>query len=88
MYSLIPLEDFKAVLGIDDRENKISRYCLVTATYTIEQYCRRRLLVKSHFEDLAFWGDHIIPLSNYPVRKIISINKEQVTSNKLRHESS
>jgi hypothetical protein len=44
LYSLIPFLDFKAVLGVDDRENALSRYCLITATYTIEQYCKRRLL--------------------------------------------
>jgi hypothetical protein len=43
LHSLIPLADFKAVLGIDDREDAMSRYCLITATYTIEQYCLRRL---------------------------------------------
>jgi hypothetical protein len=38
LYSLIPLEDFKAILGIDDREDKLTRFCLITATHTIEEY--------------------------------------------------
>jgi hypothetical protein len=44
LYTLIPLDDFKAVLGIDDREEKLARYCLVTGTFTIEQYCKRRFM--------------------------------------------
>jgi len=56
LYSLIPLEDFKAVLSVDNREDKICRCCLVTATFTIEQFCRRRLLRKTHFEYIDFFG--------------------------------
>ena len=46
LYSLIPLKHFKAILSIDDREEKLARYRLITATYIIEQYCKRSLLVK------------------------------------------
>jgi len=38
LYSLIHLADFKAVLDTDDREDKLARFCLVTSTFTIEQY--------------------------------------------------
>ena len=48
LYSLMPLDDFKAVLGIDDREDKLARFCLVTASLTIEQYCKRRFLRKKY----------------------------------------
>jgi hypothetical protein len=61
LHSLIPLADFKAVLGIDDREDVLGRYCLITATYTIEQYCKRRLLRKKGFEFLPFYRDYIFP---------------------------
>jgi hypothetical protein len=50
----IPLGDFKAVLGLDDREDALSRYCLTTASYTIGQ---RRLPLKRHFEWIAAYGD-------------------------------
>jgi hypothetical protein len=53
LHSLIPLADFKAILGIDDREDKISAFCLITATFTIEQYCLRRLVKKMSNEQLA-----------------------------------
>jgi hypothetical protein len=73
LHSLIPLADFKAVLGIDDRENALSRYCLITATYTIEQYCKRRLLRKKRFEFLPFYGDYFFPLRDYPVREVLAV---------------
>jgi hypothetical protein len=73
LYSLMPLEDFKAVLGIDDREDKLARFCLVTATFTIEQYCKRRLLRKRHFENIEFFGDLVLPLREYPVSKITAM---------------
>ena len=85
LYTLIPLENFKSVLGVDDRDDKLGRFCLTTAAYTIEQYCHRRLLVKGHFEDLAFWEERTIPLSHYPVIKVLAVytkNREQVTGNR------
>ena len=78
MHILIPLDDFKAVLSIDDREDKLSRFCLITATYAIEHYCMRRLLRKKHFEHIEFTGDLLLPLKEYPVRKIISVSSEQI----------
>jgi len=50
LYTLVTLEKFKAVLDVDDREDNLAGYCLVTSTYTIEQYCKRRLLRKKYFE--------------------------------------
>jgi hypothetical protein len=73
IYSLIPLEDFKGVLGIDDREDKLARFCLVTSTFTIEQYCKRRFLRKKHFEVVEFFGDLLLPLREYPVVKMLAV---------------
>jgi hypothetical protein len=73
IYTLIPLADFKAILGIDDREDVLSRYCLVTATCTIEQYCMRRLILKKHFEHIEFHSDLILPLGEYPVREVLGV---------------
>ena len=78
LYSLIPLESFKALLGIDDREDKTARFCLVTSTLSIEQYCKRRLLRKKHTEQLPYTGNLFLPLREYPV---VSVNKEQVKVN-------
>jgi len=74
LYSLIPLEDFKALLGVDDREDKTSRFCLVTATFTIEQYCKRRFIKKRHIDYHTYTGDHIFTLREYPLRKIVSVH--------------
>ena len=76
LYSLIPLEDFKALLGIDDREDKTARFCLITATFSVEQYCKRRLLRKKYLEQLPFTGDLFLPLREYPV-----VSMKQVTVN-------
>jgi hypothetical protein len=73
LHSLIPLEDFKALLGFDDREDKLSRFCLLTATYAIEQLCRRRLVLKKHVEYSEFSGDLFMPLREYPVREILAV---------------
>jgi hypothetical protein len=73
LYTLIPLEEFKAVLSGDDRDDKLSRYCLTISSFTIEQHCHRRFLVKRHFENLAFWGESVIPLTNYPIIEILAV---------------
>ena len=67
------LEDFKTVLGVDDREDKLARFCLVTASMTIEQYCKRRFLRKKHFERIEFIGDLILPLREYPVCNMLAV---------------
>jgi hypothetical protein len=85
LYTLIPLEDFKAVLGIDDREDKLVRFCLVTSTLTIEQYCKRRLLRKKHYEWVEYIGDLRLPLKEYPVTEILAISIAN-TGEILEHE--
>ena len=60
-------------MGVDDREDKIARFCLVTASLTIEQYCKRRLLRKKIFENIEYMGDLIIPLREYPVSKVLAV---------------
>jgi hypothetical protein len=66
IHSLIPIADFKARLSIDDREDALSQFCLTTATYTIEQFCHRRLLKKRRSECLTFAGDYEFPLGGLP----------------------
>jgi hypothetical protein len=73
LHTLIPLEDFKAILGLDDREDSLSRYCLTTATYTIEHYCRRGLVERRYFERPGYGGDLILPLGEYPVHEILAL---------------
>jgi hypothetical protein len=73
LYSLITLANFKANLALDDRDDDLSRYCLMTATFTIEQYCHRKILKKKRVEFLDFTGDYVFPLKDYPVRKILAV---------------
>jgi hypothetical protein len=73
LYTLIPLDTFKALMGVDDREDKNCRFCLVTATHTIEQYCKRRLVRKQHIECISCYGDYLLPLKEYPVSKISAV---------------
>jgi hypothetical protein len=49
-------------------------FCLTTATFTIEQYCKRRLFQKKHTDYLTFTGDHIFTLRDYPVRKVLTVH--------------
>ena len=84
LYTLISLEEFKSLLGVDDRDDKLSRFCLVTSTLSIEQYCKRKLLRKKYFEQIEFSGDLLIPLREYPVSEVLavySINNEQLIVN-------
>jgi len=73
LYTLIPIDEFKALMGVDDRDDKICRFCLVTATHTIEQYCKRRFLRKQHFEYINFYGDLVLPLWEYPVTSVSAL---------------
>ncbi|GHU92624.1 hypothetical protein FACS189479_02170 [Spirochaetia bacterium] len=73
LHSLISLADFKTILSLDDREDAMSRYCLITATYTVEQYCLRRLFLKKHFERIETNGDLLLPLREYPVREVLAV---------------
>jgi len=73
LYSLIPLDAFKGVLGIDDRDDNLSRYCLTISSYSIEQYCHRRFLKNKHSERFEYSGDLLFPFREYPVSKILAI---------------
>jgi len=70
IFTLIPPEDFKAFFGIDDREDKIIRFCLESSTFAIEQYCKRRFLRKKHSERFEYIHDLFLPLREYPVIKV------------------
>jgi len=80
IYSLIPLEEFKAVLGIDDRDDKLVKFCLVTSTLTIEQYCKRKLLRKKYFEQIEYIGDLLLPLREFPVYRVLAVYSLTVNS--------
>jgi hypothetical protein len=74
IYSLIPIEEFKLILGIDDRDDKLSRFCLITATHTMEQYCKRRFCEKVHHQSFSDWSDLTLCLNEYPVTEILMVS--------------
>jgi hypothetical protein len=74
-HTLLPLEDFKVILGLDGREDALSRYCLITAAYTIEHYCRRRLVRRKTTDYLTFTGEPVFTLREYPVRKVLRVQQ-------------
>jgi len=74
IYTLIPIDEFKAVLGIYDRDDKIVKFSLVTSTLTIENYCKRKLLHKKHFEIINYCGDLTFPLKEYPVTEVLAVS--------------
>jgi hypothetical protein len=78
LHSLIPLADFKAITGIDDRDDALCRYCLITSTYTIEEYCHREILKKKRVEFLEFTEDFVFPLKDYPVRTVLAVAERRV----------
>jgi len=73
LHSLIPLEEFKALIGIDDREDRICRFCLLASTLSIEQYCKRKFLRKQYFETVPFDKCLTIFLREYPVKEILAV---------------
>ena len=72
-YSLVPLEEFMALMGIDDREEKMARFCLASAAFAIERFCLRRFLRMRCVERIEFYGDLRLPLREYPVTKITEV---------------
>ena len=72
-HSLISLEDFKALMGIDDRDDKTSRFSLLSATYTIEQHCKRWLCRKTMHQIFQEWQDFAVYLREYPVSEILTV---------------
>jgi hypothetical protein len=73
LHTLIPLADFKALLSFDDREDALSHFCLITAAYTIEQYCKRRLVRRKNTDYLTFTGEYVFGLREYPVCKVLTL---------------
>jgi hypothetical protein len=70
---LVPLDHFKALLGLDDREDETARFCLAAATDAIESYCRRKLLGRRIQETIVFGGERLLTLREYPVRELSAV---------------
>ena len=81
LYTLIPLEEFMALMSVDDRDDKTARFCLVTATLTIEEYCKRKFLQKQYFETFSLKEKLLVILKEYPVSEIVAVY--QIDNNSL-----
>ena len=78
LHTLIPLEEFKALMGLDDRDDKTARFCLVTSSLTIEEYCKRKFLRKQYFETIPIINNYfVLILREYPVSEILLVSNEQ-----------
>jgi len=78
LHTLIPLEEFKALMGVDDRDDRLCRFCLVTASLTIEEYCKRKFLRKQYFETIPIINNYfVLLLREYPVSEILLVSNEQ-----------
>ncbi|GHV63930.1 hypothetical protein AGMMS49587_15270 [Spirochaetia bacterium] len=77
LQSLIPLDEFKVVLGVDDREEALAQFCLNSATTTAESYCRRKLYRRNYADSLEFMGDYSFMLRQYPVSEVLGVWKVQ-----------
>ena len=74
LHTLIPLDEFKALIGVDDREDKQVRFCLVTSTLSIEQYCKRKFIHKQYFETIKLSDSLLVILKEYPVSEILAVS--------------
>jgi len=71
-------------MGVDDREDRLCRFCLVTASLSIEEYCKRKFLRKNYFEVFRWSGHLLLLLKEYPVSEILSVytfNEKQFFEN-------
>ena len=70
--TFISLENFKVLMGVDDKEDRTARFGLLTASLSIEQYYKRKFLKKQYFEVFK-WTSHLqMILKEYPVSVVFS----------------
>lgn len=70
---LVPLSECKTILGLDDRDDSFTRFLLITASVTVENYLSRRLLHRAHTHYTDYLGQTTIPLKEYPVQRIDAV---------------
>jgi hypothetical protein len=69
-HSLVPLAEAKAFLGVDDRDDSLLGFLLVSFISAVGKYCKRRPLrkrVKEWFVDTIL---PVFPLLEYPVGEV------------------
>jgi uncharacterized phiE125 gp8 family phage protein len=73
VHSLVSLGEAKSLLGLDDREDSLVGFLLVSSTYAIEEYCMRRLLRKRIKERFVDTAEPVFPLREYPVAEVSAV---------------
>lgn len=77
LHILVPQAECKAALGLDARDDDFTRFLLVAATYTAENYLSRRILRRRHTEYFDSLGQNAFFLREYPIREIVSVNEDR-----------
>jgi uncharacterized phiE125 gp8 family phage protein len=73
LHSLVSLESFKLLYGVDDREDELARFFLESATAQVERYCMRRLCYKKVTQGFDGTGGYYFELLDYPVHSVLSV---------------
>jgi uncharacterized phiE125 gp8 family phage protein len=71
VHSLVSLAEAKEFLCVDDRDDSLLGFLLVSGSYAIEEYCMRRLLrkrIKERFEASCY-----LTLREYPVAEVSAV---------------
>jgi uncharacterized phiE125 gp8 family phage protein len=74
LHSLVALDECQTLLGIDAREDALLVYLLESTTFTIEEYCRRKLGFRRVAEVFSDTRDRCFMLREYPVRRVVGIH--------------
>jgi uncharacterized phiE125 gp8 family phage protein len=73
VHSLVSVREFKRLSGADDREDSLLEFLLVSSTYSIEEYCIRRLLRKRIKESFVDTVETVFTLREYPVAAVSAV---------------
>jgi hypothetical protein len=75
IHSLVPLSEAKTFLGVDDREDSLLEFLLVSSAYAIEEYCMRRLLRKRIKESFINTAETVFTLREYPAAYVSAVER-------------
>lgn len=77
VHSLVTLSECKSTLNLDDRDDSFTLFLSITASYSAENHCLRRILRKRHTEYFDSVGDNAFFLREYPIREIVSVHEDR-----------
>jgi uncharacterized phiE125 gp8 family phage protein len=75
VHSLVSVREFKRLSGVDDREDSLLEFLLVSSTYSIEEYCMRRLLRKRIKESFINTAETVFILREYPAAYVSAVER-------------